>query len=372
MISGAPSLFVWSLSEPRPTGTTSFVEQYADDYWRYGSGKVALYDGLGAVSRAGDNVLVPAYLPDAVVEPFHDRGLEPRFYAVQTDLTPDFDDLQSTIDDRTAAVLSVDYFGFPQPAQDGLAELAADHDCYHVDDSAHSPFSVHDGTLLGTRGDIGVTCLWKQLPIPNGALLYLSNDEVAERFEPGPYEGVNERYDRRDLRYVLSSVASDLLASSTTVKQSVDALVAGGHDEAAVAAPGDRYEAAKRPMSKLSQRVIADADPQAIRDRRRENYRTWLTQLEDHPDLRPLYDDLPAGICPQVVPVYADDPDRIRRQLADAGVGDVHTWPRLSETVLEDPAYETAARLSRHVVTLPVHQHVDRSEIDDAGRRLTG
>lgn len=109
-------------------------------------------------------------------------GLEVRYYALEADLSPAFSDLESRIDADTVAVLSINYFGFPQPGFGDVTSLAADYGCYHVDDNAHSVLSVHDGELLGTRGHLGITSLRKLLPVPDGGLLY-ADPEVTDRLE---------------------------------------------------------------------------------------------------------------------------------------------------------------------------------------------
>jgi len=97
-----------------------------------------------------------------------DLGLEARYYRIQRNLAPDFADIERRIDDETVAVMSVNYFGFPQPGLAEFMSLVDEYECYHIDDNAHSPLSVDNGTLPGTRGDLGVTSLWKLLPIPDG------------------------------------------------------------------------------------------------------------------------------------------------------------------------------------------------------------
>lgn len=368
MINGTPSLFTWSLSDPRPVGIDSFLRRYADHWWFYGSGKAALRDGLSALANTDENVLVPAYLPDAVVEPIRELGLEPRYYAISTDLSPNFGDLEARIDDRTAAVMSVNYFGFPQPGLEELMTLTEEYGCYHIDDNAHGALSVDDGTLLGTRGHIGLTSLWKLLPIPNGAVLYVNDESVTRRFEPSRLAEPNDHFETEDYRFVLKSLAVDVLNSHTTVRKSVDSFVFGGETS-----PGDpvaRYDASKTRMSKLSVRVVEDADPEAIRAARRVNYRAWTRALADRQGVDVVFSDLPPGICPQVCPVRTDRPHRFIRELERCSVGGVHTWPRLSTAVLDDPTYETATHFSREVVALPVHQHIDTDRIEEIGRCL--
>ncbi|THE64823.1 DegT/DnrJ/EryC1/StrS aminotransferase family protein [Salinadaptatus halalkaliphilus] len=370
MISGTPSLFVASLSSRRLAGIESFVDDYAREFVRYGSGKVALRDGLAGLVEAGQNVLVPAYLPDAVVEPFLELGLEPRHYAIEPSLAPDVADLERRIDANTAAVLSVNYFGFPQPGLSELQSIVADYDCYHVDDNAHAPLSVDGDTLLGTRGHLGLTCLWKLLPTPNGALLYLNDESVRERYDPSTASGISESMNGTDYRFVLTSIVGDLLDEHGPVRRSIDAILEGRQQTPAVGSPTARYEAGKKPMSKLAARIADDADPEPIRSTRRENYRAWQRILEDHDHLEFVYESLPPGICPQAAPVRVTDAEAVRSELRRCGVGGVKSWPRLPSTVRDDPTYATATTLAREIYTLPVHQHVDTAAIEAVGDRL--
>lgn len=368
MISDRPSLLARSLFEPRPAGIEPFLERYADSITFYGSGKAALRDGLADLVDPGENVLVPAYLPDAVAEPFADLGLEVRYYRLEESLAPDLANVDRRLDDDTAAVVSINYFGFPQPDLEEFTALIEEYDCYHVDDNAHGPLSVDEGTLLGTRGHLGITSLRKLLPIPDGAVLYCTDDAVAERFEPSSIAGVRDRYGAGDCRYVLKSLVDDLLGTNATLRRSVDELV--GDRALAIPDPATRYEASKRPMSKLSARVVDDANPTAIRAARRENYLAWRRVLEGRRGVELLYGPLPEGICPQVFPVRTDRPRQLLAEFERCGVDGAHTWPRLSRTVRDDPAYDVSRRLAREVVVLPVHQHIDPSSIEDVGDRL--
>lgn len=349
-------------------GVESFLDRYATDVTFYGSGKAALHDGLAGLVDSGENVLVPAYLPDAVVEPFRDLGLEPRYYRLQENLVPDLADVERRIDDETVAAMSVNYFGFPQPGLAAFSALLEEFDCYHIDDNAHAPFSVDDGTLLGTRGHLGITSLWKVLPIPDGAILYCNDDTVAESFVPSDFAGVRDHVEVADCRFALKSIAYDLINANATVRKSVDGFVA--ERVASSSDPHTRYESCKTPMSKLSASVVETADPTAIRSARRSNYLAWRRIFDARSDVEVLFESLPDGICPQVFPVRTDTPRRFLDELECATVSGVHTWPRLSSTVYDDPEYEISNALAREVVVLPVHQHVDTSSIELVGDRL--
>ncbi|ELY39107.1 DegT/DnrJ/EryC1/StrS family aminotransferase [Natronorubrum tibetense] len=368
MISESPSLFGWSLSEPRRAGIESFFGRYTASVTFYGSSKTALRDGLAGLVDPGGNVLLPAYLPDAVVEPFHELGLEARYYRLEENLAPDLADIERRIDEETAAIMSVNYFGFPQPGLREFTALVDEYDCYHIDDNAHAPLSVDNGTLLGTRGDIGVTSLWKLLPIPNGAILYCNDDAIAEAFEPSSLAGIDDQLRLADYRFICKSLLTDLLDRNATIRQSVDDFVAG--QSGGTAGPHARYENGKGSMSKLSAYVIDDADPISIRSTRRDNYRAWQRIFDGRSNVDVLYESLPPGICPQVFPIRVSTPQRLLAELEARGVGGAHTWPRLPSTVRENSAYDVTTRLAREIVVLPVHQDLESSSIDAVGERL--
>ena len=383
MISARPSLLEWTPTVTRPTDVESLLAEHVRRFAYYGSGKAALYDGLSTLRRIEarrdtgsrgvdpnpDNVVLPAYLPDAVVEPIRECGLEPRQYAITERLAPDVDDLEARIDEGTLAVVSVNYFGFPQPGFDDIVALADRHGCYHVEDNAHGALSFADGRLLGTRGDIGFTSLWKLLPIPDGAALFLNDQRLDAAYEPSSLAGTETRVDTGDVQFVLKSFVNEFLESNRRLRASVHRLITeNAHGSASN--PSERYQASKSRMSWLSSYVVSEADPTEIRTSRRSNYRAWASLFDRRPDVTVCFDSLPPGVCPQVCPVRTDHPDRLRRLLERHGVGGTHTWPRLSRDVLEDSAYETAHRLSEEVVVLPVHQHVDPETIVAIGSAI--
>ena len=349
-------------------GVDGFVDRYADTYRYYGSGKVALRDGLRTIADRGETVLFPAYLPDAVVEPVRELDLEPRYYAVTRELEPDLADLEARLDEATAAVVSVNYFGYPQSRREDLARAVDGAEAYLVDDNAHGPFSVHEDRLLGTNGDLGITSLRKVLPIPNGAVLYLSNPTLADRFDPSAHCGVADRVSWGDVRFRLANGIESLASLCGPVGRTIGSYV----DRPATdpAPPMRRYEASKEPLSKLAASRCSTVDPVEVRDRRRANVLAWQSGLTERADVIPVFAGLPSGICPQVYPVYVDRPRSFLQELAEAGVRGAATWPRLPDAVSTIDDFETTQWLARHVITLPVHQGLDPVTIEDFVDRL--
>ncbi|MFB6139722.1 MAG: DegT/DnrJ/EryC1/StrS family aminotransferase [Halosimplex sp.] len=350
-----------------PRRAESLFEQHASCRF-YGHGKGALRDAVEPFVDPGERALLPAYLPDVVAEPFADVGLDPEYYAVTESLGPDLDDLTERIDDETGVLVSVNYFGFPTASWAAAAALADEHDCLHVDNASHSAFSVVDGTLLGTRGDVGFASLRKLLSTPDGAVLYAA-DGFDSAIVPSEYAGRRDRFTSADAATVGMSAAKAALSRREGLLRALQGVVNGGPDD--VTPPGDRYEASKVPMSRLSSALLARTDPAAVRGRRRANYVAWDRGLSDRASVEPVFDDLAPGVCPQVYPVRAAAPGRFLTDLHAAGVDGADTWPLLPASVRSSGEYPTARRLADEVVRLPVHQQIAPDEIADACRALT-
>ena len=69
--------------------------------------------------------LLPAYLCDTLLAPFHQHGLAVRFYDMRPDLTIDLEDLSRRLGPQTRVLLFIHYFGClqPRPVLDFLQDL---------------------------------------------------------------------------------------------------------------------------------------------------------------------------------------------------------------------------------------------------------
>ena len=65
----------------------------------------------------GDKVLLPAFHCTSMVEPLVCVSASPVFYRVNTDLSVDIEDIARKIDASTRALITTNYFGFPQNLQ---------------------------------------------------------------------------------------------------------------------------------------------------------------------------------------------------------------------------------------------------------------
>lgn len=338
----------------------------------FGYGKGALAAALRALDLpSGANVLLPAAIPRRVPEAIRAAGVEPRFYRVDGSLRPDLADLRGRVDDESAALVAVQYFGFTQPSFAELRTIASEAGLVLVDDASHGALSRVDGRPLGSFGDVGFTSLHKLLPVPDGALLYVGDDRPA----PTPPREVGLRVS--DYRYATAAacraVAAALPGEGRANRPPTNR---NGHGRAprsgaaiikqcAAVVDPHQPEDWSGPMSRLTRGYLAGFDPATVVARRRRRYREWLDVVARVDGAEPLFASLEPGVCPWVCPVVCSDPARFVRTTARR-VGGAFRWPTLPEAV-RPREYPAAERLSRTLVALPVHQCIPRGRIPNAG-----
>lgn len=371
MPGSSPRLTVQAVfGRPRAGGIRTYLAEHGGSRFAfYGYGKVAMRDGLDvALANRSDttNVVLPAYLPHGIIEPFREAGLEPRYYRCDRTLRPNVDDIEGLLDGESLAVVLTHYFGCPQPTGDiaAMRGLCEEYDAVLIDDNAHASLSTtgRDGRLLGTLGDLGITSLRKLLPIPNGAALFLSNPDLSE--DRLARSGVHDGYTTGDYRYCVRSLGRSMggrpvlkrtLSMLRWLRERRSGTTAYDH-KASVAAADPRaiYEAAKVPMSRLSHRVIDRVDPLAVIAARRANYRCWDRAIRDLDGIEPVFPSLSDGVCPQYYPILVEDPD-------DLGPleGVATPWPPLPREIEDNDDFGTENHLATHLHTLPVHQGLD-------------
>ena len=324
----------------------------------YGSGKVALRDGLDILATNTDahrtSVLLPAYLPSALLEPIKEAGFTPRLYRITHDLRPDLADVESLIDHETLALVSINYFGFPQPSHDALTGIAADYDVPLIEDNAHSALSMTtSGTLLGTRGDLGFTSFRKTMPVPNGAALFIWRDEFLSG--PFPRGGIRRGITAHDGRFILHKLV-ELTSNSRPVRGSPrtdepDHLVEGrdlfGRD------PGTVYLEASQPMSRLSALVLDRLRPAAIVETKRQNYHNRHRFVAKLDGSRPVFGQLPRGTCPQAFPIVVEDTEELATSIG-VSPESLPRWPPLPYEVMTNDRFETSQYLADHLVPLSI------------------
>ena len=341
-----------SLSEWLPKGNL---------YW-FGMGRQAIFAALQALKISeGSKVLVPAYQCPSALDPFLAFKIKPIFYDLSPNLSPDLEKLESLIHHfKPKLLMVIHYYGFPIRKWAEIIELALQYHLTLVEDCAHALFSRHGQTPLGSWGHASVFSLVKSLPVPAGGILVLK-DEVDRTWSPDLTARLNEwpgllklllyeleRFSPFSMRTVLRS----LPVVDRQVRQRMEA------------PPNGLDLCVPKPIGGWAYRIAERCDPNAIVERRRENYLAALGVLRnDQSLLRPIFPALPNGVCPLGCPaLISAKRDETLLSLWRRGIPVRPIWDRLPPG-LPEGKYKGAAYLKSHILVLPVHQGLSSEQV---------
>jgi dTDP-4-amino-4,6-dideoxygalactose transaminase len=348
------------------SGRSTTPSWLADERWLpagdrelYARASAGLYAALGRLDPPSGPALVPAYVPHAVVRAFRSRGYEVAYYPVAADLTLPTEAVTARIEAvEPAAVVFVDYFGFPDARLSDLAERARAVGATVVEDCARATFGRdRDGTPLGATGDLSIYSLHKTLPVPNGGLVVAPDLDL-----PTPDGRVSEGRD------VLTCGVDGALSR---LGVSPAALVGSSKPErsaATVRTAGDRSEAGfpVRGPGRATVRGLDRCDPARIQSRRVDAYRDLRRLVGGVAGVEPLTPPAHEGACPFGLAMRLPSRERrdtLYRRLRRRGVPiKVYQWPPLSAAAASDGAQT----LRNRACVVPTHRRYPT----EARRRL--
>ena len=302
---------------------------------------------------------MPSYIAEGVLQPFRAYGVRVRFYRLHRDLQPDETDIEQLVCGDTAVriVVIVHPLGY-EAAFGNVRALAQSRGIYVLEDCAHALFSEYrTGGHVGSRGDFALFSLNKFLPVPDGAVLTSTRDDVnvelSDRAAAPP--------DREAIDHYLEHLHlnADLLHSQTTARSTVLLRKTGEAYDRYYA----RITAARRlhMTSDESADIRVRYDLTSARARRRANAEVIHSQFPDGP-MQLLYPDVPPGVTCFAVPALV--PARLRDAAIATGIARgvlfstlVDRWnfvPRDSEERFLNEDYYV-----KHHLLIPVSEFLD-------------
>ncbi len=340
-----------ALPEPFRSRTTRF----------YHLGRYAIWHALKALGLGSEaSVAFPAFHCGAELIPFVKLGVRVRYYRVDRSLQADLDSLRSTLDGDTKAVFVTHCLGFPQRI-DAIQELCAEHDLPLIEDCAHTLNGWYGDRLLGTFGDVAIFSMRKLLPMPDGGALSINSPSIrapdaatpppllnavgGATLKVGRYIAERDGALGRVFRACIARPASHVLR-----QQQIDS-------------PRFRSDRADWGMSKLSERILREADLEWVRRRRRENFEWLIENLAATDHAAPLLTSLPDGVCPLMFPVLAQEPEWFVQHLRRRGIQSELYW-RYFQPGFPENDFPVEADLKRRLLALPVHQNLDHDALE--------
>ena len=332
----------------------------------YGYGRIALWYALKILNASTTaNILVPSYICTSAVEPLLDYGVYVKYYRILRTLSPDIEDILDKINGNTKALLIVHYFGFPQPVEQ-LYKICKAKNIFLIEDCAHAFLSKKGNRFLGTFGDLSIFSLRKTLPIPNGAALLINNHSIANS-QTGLSVQENERITKATIGLLLRNIETRSGISLDPIRKLKGILYAAFADDSDI---GTQAKISyKINMSKLSQRILRNLYFDKIVQKRRLNYQFLSTRIKEIDLIKLVFNKLPKGVCPQILPILVPNRNYILSEMENNGIP-AYYWPDLPKAISKTE-FSNTIYLAEHLLALPVHQNITRKHLAKTVRLLT-
>ena len=322
--------------------------------------------------RPGLTVLAPDYNSGNEILAIRAAGAQIRYYPVNRRMQLDPDVVEQLCVQHNPDVLYViHYVGWPQPMP-ALVRLCERRGMRLVEDCALSLLSDMDGRPLGSFGDWSVFCLYKTLPLPNGALLVQNTAARIEALEHVPLRqaglasiaGRTAELVVQRMRGHSGRIGAVLQAAKRGMGMAAGALAVR---RANVGDIGFNIDEVDLAMSRLSAHLLDRLDAADIRDRRVRNYRLLDAQLDS--GVTRVFPHLPDGVCPLFLPILVPDKPAAARALQQCGIDALEFWNESMDSGLEMSA--DARFLRAHVLELPIHQDLTLPQIAYMARQVS-
>jgi perosamine synthetase len=354
----------------REAGCFPFTVPHRLPFYRARNAIYHLFRAL-VETNPGLTVLAPDYNSGNEILAMRAAGASLHYCPVRSDMTLAPDDVERACRLHNPDLLYlIHYAGWPQPMSE-LVDLCRRRGMLLVEDCALSLLSETEGRPLGSFGDWSVFCLYKTLPLPNGALLIQNGPRLESLERLRLREAGSASVLGRTAELLVQRIrgrANGVGAALQLVKRGVGR-AAGALDvrRANVGDIGFNRDEVDLAMSAMSQRLLARFDYGAIRRRRVANYRRLAERLG--PAATPVFSAIPDGTCPLFFPVLVHDKHGTAERLRARGVDALEFWNDSSEPGGHEMGPD-ALFLRRHVLELPIHQDLTPRHIDHIARQM--
>jgi dTDP-4-amino-4,6-dideoxygalactose transaminase len=321
--------------------------------------------------RPGLKVLAPDYNSGNEILALRAAGAEIVYCHVDGRMHLDPDEVEELCRRHGPDVLYViHYLGWPQPMPE-LVDLCRRREVLLVEDCALALLSEPGTRPLGSYGHWAVFCLYKTLPLPNGALL-VQNAEKLEALDrlrlrcvgPASVLGRTTELLVQRVRGRINGVGTALQSVKRGMGRVASALDVR---RAAIGDIGFEPGAVDFAMSPVSQWLLDRLDFARIRRQRVENFRRLAVALDDH--VVRVFDNLGDGICPLFFPIMVRDKHSAAEALRSRGVDALEFWNTSSESGSEMSA--NARLLRNQVLELPIHQDLTPRHVEYTARQVS-
>jgi len=314
----------------------------------------------------GSEVLIPAYNCGSEIDPLLQMGIKVVMYRIDRLGRIDLDDIVKKITPNTRAVYVTHYFGWPQELVN-LAQICKDQKIQIIEDCALALFSQSETMPIAHFGDAAIFSLPKFLPVPDGGFLALKPAILTT------HQHLKKPLSREVLHATLPFLKRWFLSSfrmpfqphyqKRIVKRADTSLLE--MNKFPDMPKSYYYDSSRfrRRMSKLTLSILNTLDIKAVIKARRHNYLILLESITTSTSIQPLFNGLPAGVCPIMLPLLVKDRHTMITWLKSHGVPAYPWWSGYHQD-LDWSQFPDARYLKDHVLCLPVHQNLNDEHLN--------
>lgn len=292
-------------------------------------------------------VLLPAYICDSVIQPFLDKGFECLFYDVDTHLQPDPESFELASRKNPGLLIHLGYFGFNssqnlKPLLQNLSEKGT----FIIEDETHTMLS-HFEKFKGNDRSFGSIRKW--LGVPCGAYVSSYNND-SNQFP----KNVAQKY--VDLRTEAMQLKGRYLINPNEVLKKRYLKIFAQAQEV-LEKDTNYYD-----IDPLSESILYSSDYGGIIERRRENYKFLLENLNGIDTIQIPFPVLPDNVTPLFFPILVKgNRDRLRTFLTQHQVYCPIHWPKPGllkkiQPLKSDNIYE-------NILSIPIDQRYNKQHM---------
>lgn len=116
-------------------------------------------------------------------------------------------------------------------------------------------------------------------------------------------------------------------------------------------------------ISNISLKILQQANIKFTISRRRENFQYLLRGLQQYSKVKPVFRQLPEGICPLLLPILVKNRESVQKKLKDKGI-EAFIFGEYLHCSLPRDEFRTAFKLSQKCLCLPIHQELTQNHLD--------
>ena len=281
--------------------------------------------------KPGDKVMIPGFICRDLLAAINSLGALPIFYDVNKELKP----LHLDISVKPKAIIAVNYFGFEQDLKP-FERFSDQTGAQIIEDNAHGFLSRDkNNNLLGQRTKFGITCFRKTIQVADGATLAttLDDDDIPEqiKFLEQPIEIRSKLL--RTFSYIEKKTKLPIVGAAQFASRSIRFIRTGSKFLTSDPEVENRIPGIPNPHATSVERM-SSMDQYSEISRRRNLFIKILPEVQKL-KLDPIFTDLPNGVCPYGLPVYAPiESKKLLSKLARRYRVTLMTWPELPNDIL--------------------------------------